>query len=66
MMSNALKFTNEGQISVKLSIDDIKPSSPKEDSTNDKELVTKGEKSEEGDRVEKDDNTNPLELQNTS
>jgi hypothetical protein len=32
MMSNALKFTNEGTISVKFNLEDLKPISPKEDS----------------------------------
>lgn len=50
MMSNALKFTNEGQISVRLSIDDIEPPvTPKDDSTNVNKLGSKVEKSDEGD-----------------
>lgn len=49
MMSNALKFTNEGQIAVRLSIDDIKPSTPKEDSVTEKDQAIKVDKSDDKD-----------------
>ena len=53
MMSNALKFTHEGQIAVRLSIDDIKPSTPKEDSVIQKDQAIKVDKSDDRDILAK-------------